>query len=162
MKQVHHMTKRIVFFFFTSCMTLLPTLVVGFDEQAYSPKIQARILKTSGLTDDGKPIHYPIGGQAEVSSLQVTIPPGAKTGWHYHPAPGFAFVISGTLEIELNDGTSKYYKQGDVIYEVIDRVHQGVNTGDVPVEMIAIFTGIKGQNIAIKTSAPSEQTTTVP
>jgi quercetin dioxygenase-like cupin family protein len=61
-----------------------------------------------------------------------------ETGWHLHPVPCFAFVLEGELVVELKDGRTKNLKAGDTLAEVIGTLHNGKNTGRVPLK-IAIF-----------------------
>lgn len=35
----------------------------------------------------------------DVTALRITLPPGASTGWHRHPGPGFMVVTQGAVTI---------------------------------------------------------------
>ena len=88
-------------------------------------------------TWDGAPIQYP-SGTAKVTGAIITLTPGAETGWHLHPIPCFALILEGDLVVELKDGRTKKLKAGDTLAEVIGTLHNGKNTGKVPLK-IAIF-----------------------
>src|SRR5512133_2206343 len=68
------------------------------------------MLKTD-TTSIGQKINYPNFANDEVSIMKVTIPPGAFTGWHKHSFPVFAFVLKGTLTIELSEGKTKTFAE---------------------------------------------------
>ena len=129
--------------------------VSGFaTAEAYKPLIKVVTLKKSAQSDDGSDIRYPVSGNAEVTTLKVVIPVGAVTGWHTHPVPGYAIILSGRLEVELESREKRTYSKGDVVYEVVGRVHQGRNVGSEPVELIAVFTGVKGESVTRKAQSP--------
>jgi quercetin dioxygenase-like cupin family protein len=66
----------------------------------------------------------------------VTIPPGENTGWHYHPVPVRASVLSGTLTRVLEDGTVETTGPGQSIIERPRQRHIGHNVGPDPVEVL--------------------------
>jgi quercetin dioxygenase-like cupin family protein len=103
----------------------------------FNERIQSQENLSTTKTWDGAPIHYP-SGTAKVTGAIHTIPPGVETGWHLHPVPCFAFVLEGELVVELKDGRTKNLKAGDTLAEVIGTLHNGKNTGRVPLK-IAIF-----------------------
>jgi len=103
----------------------------------FNDRIQSQENLSTTKTWDGAPIHYP-SGTAKVTGAIHTIPPGVETGWHMHPVPCFALILEGDLVIELKDGRTKKLKAGDTLAEVIGTLHNGKNTGKVPLK-IAIF-----------------------
>ena len=103
----------------------------------FNDRIQSQENLSTTKTWDGAPIHYP-SGTAKVTGAIHTIPPGVETGWHRHPVPCFALVLEGELVVELKDGRTKKLKAGDTLAEVIGTLHNGKNTGKVPLK-IAIF-----------------------
>jgi len=103
----------------------------------FNDRIQSQENLSTTKTWDGAPIHYP-SGTAKVTGAIHTIPSGVETGWHLHPVPCFALVLEGELVVELKDGRTKKLKAGDTLAEVIGTLHNGKNTGKVPLK-IAIF-----------------------
>lgn len=105
------------------------------------------MLKTD-TTSIGQKINYPNFANDEVSIMKVTIPPGAFTGWHKHSFPVFAFVLKGTLTIELSEGKTKTFAENTTFAEVIDTPHNGKNIGQDTVVLIAFFMGEKGKPLS--------------
>lgn len=140
-----------------SLILVLALSVVGFStafaDEVYKPEVRVTPLFKGTQTSIGQPIHYPEGGQAEASMIEVILPPGAQTGWHTHPVPGFAYVVSGTLSIEFEGGKSAQFSAGQGFAEVVDTLHNGRNLGTEPVRLWVVFTGIAGQPFAKKTPA---------
>lgn len=110
------------------------------------------IIKTGLLDAEERTIldqllEYPTGSQAQVSAAVLEFPPGAETGWHYHDAPLFVYVLEGTVTVTYDvDGTEvvKEYGPGDSIMEAVGTHHDGRNLGDVPVRLIAVNIGADG------------------
>ena len=87
----------------------------------------------------------------------VELAPGAETGWHKHPIPVYAYVISGNLSVELEDGKCLSFAAGDAVIEVVNTLHNGKNSGTEPVELAVFYLGVKGTPIVIK-QGPTEKT----
>ena len=98
---------------------------------------------------DGNPILYPEGA-AEMTALLVEVAPGGETGWHCHPVSSFAYVLEGSLEVALDDGDRKSLEAGDVLAEVVDRLHNGRNTGSVPVKLVVFYAGTVGTPLSLR------------
>jgi quercetin dioxygenase-like cupin family protein len=105
------------------------------------------MLKTD-TTSIGQKINYPNFANDEVSIMKVTLPPGTSTGWHKHSFPVFAFVLKGTLTIELSEGKTKTFAESTTFAEVIDTPHNGKNIGQDTVVLIAFFMGEKGKPLS--------------
>jgi len=82
----------------------------------------------------------------DVTTLRVTLPPGANTGWHRHPGPGFMSVVQGEVTVYANDCTKHTYTAGQAYVEVPGLVNLVRNDGSTP----AIFVG----TFVIPTTAP--------
>ena len=129
-------------------------LVLGLDAAALDATTGVRVAPLAKETSswDGKPIVYP-GGQAEMTALLIEIAPGAQTGWHCHLVPNFAYMLEGTLELELDDGRRKRLNAGDVLSEVVNRSHNGRNAGSVPVKLVVFYAGAAGMPLSVKEEA---------
>jgi quercetin dioxygenase-like cupin family protein len=136
------------------CGTLLLTMIAAFATTSHSLSSTATtkvvtILKSS-VNDAGQAIRYPQGGIPEVTMLRVEIPPGRETGWHTHPAPSFAYVISGTLTVALKDGRQLRFTASQGLAESVDVLHDGKNLGATPVELVVVYLGEKRHPIVVR------------
>jgi quercetin dioxygenase-like cupin family protein len=136
-----------------ACATLL-TMIAAFAMTSHSLSSAATtkvvtILKSS-VNDAGQAIRYPQGGIPEVTMLRVEIPPGRETGWHTHPAPSFAYVISGTLTVALKDGRQLRFTASQGLAESVDVLHDGKNLGATPVELVVVYLGEKRHPIVVR------------
>jgi len=128
-------------------------LVLGccFPLGAYEKGVQVQILLKSRTDSIGRPHQYLRTDRPEVIAALVDIAPGAQTGWHLHWFPVYAYVLSGTLQVELEDGRTNVFKQGQVIVEVQKLSHNGRNIGPDPVRLIVFYTGEAGQTPSVTT-----------
>jgi quercetin dioxygenase-like cupin family protein len=97
----------------------------------------------------GAPIVYP-AGEAEITAVMVTIPPGVETGWHSHLVPLFGQVVSGVLTVDYGSKGVRKLRPGDALLEAVNWPHNGINYGDVPVEIFVIYVGAKGAPNSVK------------
>jgi quercetin dioxygenase-like cupin family protein len=75
---------------------------------------------------------------------RMTLAPGEAMPWHRDPFHRVTVVLHGTaLAIEYRDGADRHEFEvtpGEAGWdEPTDRVHRGVNVGDMPYEEIAVF-----------------------
>jgi len=142
--------------FATTCfVTVLLVVSAGYGAD-YKSGVTARVLGKSMVTGNGSRIVYPGTDKAEVTLVDVELAPGAETGWHKHPVPVYAYVVSGSIAVELENGMKRTYAAGDVIFEVVDTLHNGKNTGTVPVKMTVVYLGAEGTPNVVK-AAPGKQ-----
>lgn len=137
---------------FLSC--LVPLSVRG-DDAHYTGDVTVRTILQTTRTATGQAIQYP-SGTPEVTVLYVEIPPGGQTGWHIHPVPCYGYILSGTLTVELADGTSNTYAPGDALVETVDTRHRGVNRGAEPVRLVFFANGEEGEKYVIPVAPPGE------
>lgn len=98
----------------------------------------------------GEPLRYPGGGRAKVSALIVTMAPGEKTGWHKHGVPLFAYILSGSVTVDYGAAGKRTYGPGASFMEAMDHWHEGINGGNAPVRILAVFMGGEGQANVIR------------
>lgn len=135
-------------FFFLFCTASL----AGAGE--YSGGVQAKVILKTKSTSNGQPIAYLRTDNAEVTAMTVEIPPGAETGWHTHPVPVYAYVLSGSLTVEVEGKPTSVFQAGDAFVEVVHTGHCGKNSGTVPVKLAVFYTGAENVQNVIRTSAP--------
>lgn len=75
----------------------------------------------------------------DVTALRITLPPGASTGWHRHPGPGFMAVTQGAITIYANDCTKTTYSKGQAYVEVPGLVNFVRNEGSEPAVFVGSF-----------------------
>ena len=129
--------KTIAKFLLGIALTSISHLAVSFDT---TEQITVTPLLKTQESWDGKPITYP-DGKAEVTVVQVEIAPGGETGWHLHPVPSFGMVLEGEMTVELKSGETLSLKAGDPAIETVNVLHNGRNTGTVPVKLLVFYAG---------------------
>jgi quercetin dioxygenase-like cupin family protein len=132
-------------------LLILPACVVAAQ---YDTGVHGRVIIATETTTDGQPVRYPKSDQGKITVMEVTIAPGAETGWHKHSVPVYAYVMAGTLSVSLKDGKTFEFTAGDAIIEVVDTFHNGINKGDTPVKLIVFYTGVKDVPNVIKADQP--------
>jgi quercetin dioxygenase-like cupin family protein len=101
-------------------------------------------LLSGGVDVLGHPLSYP-EGEVNITSAIVTIPPGGSTGLHKHEVPLFAHILEGELTVDYGEGRINTYRAGDSVFEAMDVPHNGVNTGAVPMKLLAVYMGGGGK-----------------
>lgn len=129
------------------CLFLTPLLISAGE---YNGGVQTKVILKTAVTGNGTPITYLKTGEPEITAMTVDISPGAETGWHSHAIPVYAYVISGTLTVSIEGSASREFNAGDVIIEVVNTRHNGVNKGNVPVKLIVFYTGAKDTPLVFK------------
>ena len=132
-------------------LLILPAWVSAAE---YDTGVHGRVIIATETTTDGQPVRYPKSDQGKITVMEVTIAPGAETGWHKHSVPVYAYVMAGTLSVSLKDGKTFEFTAGDAIIEVVDTFHNGINKGDTPVKLIVFYTGVKDVPNVIKADQP--------
>lgn len=92
----------------------------------------------------------------DFTARRITIAPGGTTGWHFHDGPVYAFVESGVLTRTLTDCSEVSTPAGNVVAEDVgsNHVHEGINTGTVPVVLYAAYIEPPGKPFAEDAPAP--------
>lgn len=136
----------------TACLCLIGLFLIVPSAFAadYSSGVTAKVLKKTSVTGNGQKIAYPLTDRAEVTAMTVDLAPGAETGWHKHPVPVYAYVISGNLSVELEDGKQLSFGAGEAVVEVVNALHNGRNRGTEPVKLAVFYLGVEGMPNVIK------------
>lgn len=98
-------------------------------------------------TNLGQPLEYPAGNAAKITAMVVTLAPGEETGRHRHSVPLYGQVLSGQVTIDYGDfgeHGSKTYKAGQAFMEALGTWHNGHNSGDETLRILAVFMGAEG------------------
>jgi quercetin dioxygenase-like cupin family protein len=75
----------------------------------------------------------------DVIALRISLPPGASTGWHRHPGPGFMVVTQGAVTIYANDCTKTTYSKGQAYVEVPGLANLVRNDSSEPAAFVGTF-----------------------
>jgi quercetin dioxygenase-like cupin family protein len=111
--------------------------------QKTSSPIQIETLSQSTSAWDGTPYKAYPAGQPQITILKYTIAPHTTMKWHSHPLPNAAYILSGYLTVEKQDGTKKHFVAGQALTETVDSVHRGI-TGAEPAVLIVFYPGTPG------------------
>jgi quercetin dioxygenase-like cupin family protein len=134
------------------CLSGLLFVVQPAFSADYNSGVASKVLAKTTLTGNGQKISYPLTDRAEVTAMTVDLAPGAETGWHKHPVPVYGYVVSGNLTVELEDGKLLSFAAGEAIIEVVNTMHNGRNSGAVPVKLAVFYLGAEGiPNVVRKT-----------
>ena len=128
-----------------------PAFAEDMAPQAYKNLLTP--LLQSGTDVLGDPLVYPEGA-ANVTAALVTVPPGGETGLHRHEVPLFAYILEGELTVDYGDKGKKTYRVGDAVLEAQNWPHNGVNTGTVPLKLLAVYMGGEGKQNTVAVPAP--------
>ena len=94
---------------------------------------------------------YPAGA-AEPVVAKITIPARKEPAWLSHPMPRFAYVLSGGITVEDDQGNKKQFMSGEVMPETVHIAYGGL-VGDQPATVIVFYTGTKGMPLSQPASA---------
>lgn len=120
-------------------------------EEYANVRVEKLIVSSTAYND--QQLSYLKTNQPEVTALVVTIPPGGSTGWHQHPVPVYAYVLEGELTVELKEGKRYRFKKGEVILEVTNILHNGINAGKREAILMVFYCGAVGMPNVIKEEA---------
>jgi quercetin dioxygenase-like cupin family protein len=83
----------------------------------------------------------------EAVTARVDIPQGVSVGKHTHPGEEVAYVMQGTLQVEI-DGATKTVKAGEPFLIPAGKVHDAKNIGTGPAQVLATYIVEKGKPLA--------------
>ena len=134
-----------------------PSLAKSDDGHSASHGVKIEELANSTKMWDGRTLpNYP-DGQPNLKVLRIHVPSGVTLPWHYHPFINAAFILQGTLELKLQDGTRKVYRQGDALIEVVNTIHAGKALGKTDVDLIVFYAGEKAMPTTVLADPESNQ-----
>lgn len=102
------------------------------------------VLQSTGKTILGQPFAYPKATPAKVTAVIVSMKPGEETGWHKHDVPLFGYILEGELTVDYGKDGTRTYKTGDSLIEAFKTPHNGRNTGNGDMRVLAVFMGADG------------------
>ncbi|UGB46289.1 cupin domain-containing protein [Frateuria edaphi] len=76
-------------------------------------------------------------------AVEVNYPPGGASAAHHHARSAFiyAYVVSGAIESQVDDGSARVYKAGESFYEVPGAHHRISRNASKtqPAKLLAVF-----------------------
>jgi quercetin dioxygenase-like cupin family protein len=70
--------------------------------------------------------------------------------------PLFGYVLAGTITVHFADGKKNVFHQGEAFAESVDTLHNGVNEGTEPVQLLVFVAGEKQVPFTIKATVDPE------
>ena len=111
---------------------------------AFADGYPAISLYSGSTTVTGEEIAYPSGGKAHINAMIVTLAPGEKTMLHQHGVPVFIHILEGEVTVDYGEQGKKTFRQGESFLEAMKVAHAGMNSGTVPVKILAVYMGGEG------------------
>ena len=65
-------------------------------------------------------------------------------------------MLKGELTVIDVNNETLLLKEGDVIVELVNKIHHGVNNGDVPVELVVFYAGTTELTNTILENPPAD------
>lgn len=124
--------------------------------QAPNP-LQVKTLLQTDKAWDGKAYDAYPAGRPQLSVLEITIPPRTTMEWHRHPIPNAAYVVSGDLTVETQDGKTAHFSKGQVISETVGVWHRGVTGPHAAAELLVFYAGSPGVPLSEPQAKPQSK-----
>jgi quercetin dioxygenase-like cupin family protein len=138
--------KKISLYLFCLLLFLSPTLFAM--ENANNIKV-TKLIETDSSWEKTK-IIYP-NGDTKITALLVEMQPKATMKMHHHEVPSFGYILEGKITVQSELGDIKTFSKGDVVIEMINKKHSGVNPGESVTKFIVFYMGTKDlKNTIIK------------
>ena len=111
--------------------------------------VKVEILAQADSSWDGAKLPaYPTEAP-QISVVKVTIPPHSKLKWHKHPSMNAGYMISGEILVTSEDDQTRIVQAGEGLIETVNTWHYGRNDGDLPAEIVVVYSGVKDRPLAI-------------
>lgn len=116
-------------------LTALALIVAAGSVAAQQPaSTTPTVTRTPLVTKD-----LPMPGGFVATLVRVDLPVGAREGRHMHSGTLVAFVKEGALTLDHEGKPTVTYKAGETFSVEPGNVHEGMNKGTVPTQLIATF-----------------------
>jgi quercetin dioxygenase-like cupin family protein len=118
-------------------LIVLAIFVTATAAGAQEPPFKRTVLQQGDLSMAGH----------EAVTARVDIPQGVSVGKHTHPGEEVAYVMQGTLQVEI-EGATKTVKAGEPFLIPAGKVHDAKNIGTGPAQVLATYIVEKGKPLA--------------
>lgn len=140
--------------FSLSLFALVIALLTPVRADENHPGVVTELVVRSGNDWTGSPLPPYLSSAPEVAVMRFTIPPQTALPIHKHPAINAAYIIDGELTVIQEGGVQRIFKKGEVVIEMVEKWHHGINQGSVPVELVVFYATTKDLPLAIKKPKP--------
>ncbi|NMH86629.1 cupin domain-containing protein [Flavivirga algicola] len=107
-----------------------------------------KLAETTKSWNGDKLPNYP-KGSPKITVLKITIPPKTTLHKHYHPVINSGILLKGALTVVDEANNILELKAGDVIVELVNKVHYGINKGNKPAEIVVFYSGTEDLPITV-------------
>ncbi|MDD7884906.1 cupin domain-containing protein [Flavivirga sp. 57AJ16] len=107
-----------------------------------------KLIETTKSWNGDKLPNYP-EGNPKITVLRITIPPKMTLHKHYHPVINSGILLKGELTVVDKDKKVLELKAGDVIVELVNKIHYGINKGNKPAEIVVFYAGTEDLPITV-------------
>ena len=105
------------------------TLALTAIALAQEPDVNRRVLIKQALDIPGY----------EIVLVEGTLPVGGREGLHTHPGTLVGYVKEGEITLTHEDREPTAYAAGESFEVEPDKIHEGINTGNTPLTVVATF-----------------------
>ena len=91
-------------------------------------------------------------GVQQVLVIRREFPVGSSSGWHVHPGVETAYLLSGTMSLEMAGHAKMIQHPGDTFTVPRGVAHNGTNIGRIPARLLITYVVDKGA--AVRTAVP--------
>lgn len=128
-------------------MTLI--LFITSCKKEYTKDIIVEKLSETSSSWNGDELPAYGTGKPKITVLKITIPPKAKLAWHKHLVINSGLLLKGNLKVIDETGDVLFLKEGDVIVELVNKYHYGINESDKPAVIVVFYSGNVGVPITV-------------
>ena len=115
----------------------------------HADAIQLEELIKTTTSWDGEDLPDYGTGEAQITILKATIPPGAQFPLHKHPVINAGVLTTGQLMVVTEESDTLRVTAGEALVEVVGEWHFGINDGETPAEIIVFYAGHADQPITV-------------
>ncbi|WP_114637166.1 cupin domain-containing protein [Polynucleobacter necessarius] len=128
---------------------------IAFSISSYADEYSGitTLIIRSGSNWTGSVLPSYLTSSPEIAVMRYVIPPQTALPVHKHPAINAAYVVDSEITVVQEGGIQRNFKKGDVIIELVDQWHYGMNQGSKPVELVVFYATTKDLPLAIRKSA---------
>ena len=112
-------------------------------------KVVATDLVQSTTSWDGALLPPYPPGQPQITIRRVVIPVGGQLPPHLHPVINAGILVRGQLTVKAANGKTIELKAGDPLVELVNTVHYGINSGNVPAEIVVVYAGSTNMPVSL-------------